>query len=150
MSSSKYQLSEESAQAQLDLFDDFYGIDIDETLSEMDPDDRKTAGVLFKKIKKAIRRGDVEIDEVSGKEGEPTLVVRQRLQNKIGESDCITYREVTGRVRAATRPGKGVGDSARMYQFLGLLTGDGDGMFRKLRGRDVGVTDLVGSLFLLV
>ena len=144
-------ISEENAQIQLDLFHDWYAIDAKDL-----EDAAKSGGgvaavkLLERKLFNAIRWGSVEISEDSTKSGEPTLLVKHKLERPIQGVEIIEYKEVTGNARAAIKPGDDVNDTARMYQFLGVLSGQGAGVYRGLRGADVGITDALGFLFFQV
>lgn len=143
-------LSEESAQAQLDLFFDWYDIDFDDMIEEAKASRSELPiKTIRKKIVRAIKQGRVEIKEATVGD-EPSLQVYQHLDHAALGKDSIVYKEVTGRARAASKTIEDANDTARMYQFLGILTGEGSALFDRLRGADIGATDAVGILFLMV
>jgi hypothetical protein len=146
-----YIISEQTAHEQLDLFYDWYGIDYDEMLEAARQSQSDGALKLAEnKVLKAIRYGAIEISEVADSSGEQTLSVLQRLARPVHGREEIEYKEVTGKARIAMKSNSNISDAARMYHFLGVLCGQGAEMFMQLRGRDIGVTDALGFLFLLV
>ena len=150
-----YKLSEESAQAQIELFLDWYGLDFDELFKkEGDKTDRTREGVKNRLIK-CVRKGYIEVkEEAAGGEknssGESTLVVMQHLDRAVHGKQEVKYNEFCGRHRAAVTVLEGENETAQMYRLLGLVTGEGKEFFDSLRGADIGVADMLGFLFLLV
>lgn len=145
----EFKISEESAQAQLELFTEWYGIDLDEMLAEADPKTKGAVNLAKAKVIKALRWGALEFKELSDNDG-PTLIVEQNLMRPIGALDKIVYQEVSGLARASMKSDDSVNDTARMYQFLAVLSKQDMFTFHKLRGADIGVVDSLGFLFLMV
>lgn len=145
----EYKLSKESAQAQIDTLFDWYGIEIEDMVKDSKSEGGTAAvDVAINKLKRAIRRGIVEVTELTEND-EPTLHIKQTLLRPIGKKESITYHELTGNARAAMRSDKTSSDTARMYEFLGIISKEDRLLFRKLRGADIGITDTIGFVFLL-
>lgn len=150
MAKREYKLSAENAKEQLDLFFDWYNLDLEEAAKEqgkeVDSDEAKAE--LYKPfypVIRAIRQGAIEFKVESSKEGE-TLVAIQRLFRPIGPITELKYGEVTARACSLVKTGN---SASEKYQFLGILCGEGKPVIDKVRGPDVQVLDMLGSLFLL-
>jgi hypothetical protein len=149
---SEYKISEESAEEQLGIFNEWYDID-PEDFSEMAEGNQAAQNafkVVSRKLIRAIRKGYLEIREEKGKDGSPTLVVEQVLSRPIEDVERVKYREVTGLARTAVKTKEGDNDTLRNYKLLGILSGEDYKLFQKLRGADIGVTDCLGFLFMQV
>jgi len=145
-------ISKENSEKQLESLFDWYDINLD----DYKDDPEESEGAIFvkakAKIKRAIESGLVEIREEQDGQGDPTLKVYQKLTKKYAkmEKDTICYAEVSGRSKAAIRTNKKQGDFSRMYQFLGALSGEGESLFLRMKGRDNSIAECLGFVFLQV
>jgi len=150
MARRELKLGVDVAKAQMELFFDWYDIDFQEMYqAAKGSKDEATIKAVENKLIRAIRQGRVEIKGVTVGD-EPSLQVFQHLDHEVLGKTEIIYEEVTGRARAAAKTVKDANDTARLYQFLGILSRDGASIFEKLRGADIGATDAIGFLFLMV
>lgn len=129
-------LSEEAAQAQLDLFCEWYETPIEDT--NLHP--------ALNKFKISLMKGKLEIDNSNN-----TLTVTQHLKFPIEISkdkvvNAITYREMDGKARVlinnpVDRPYENI------YNLLAELSGTSKNLFLKMKIADLGACEAVGSLF---
>lgn len=147
----EYLIGESEAQDQLDKFCEWYGIDLDENLTLAAGEGMVAMEVAMKRIIKAIRQGSLEIVEADHPKYGTTLQVLQRLAHSIGERNIseITYHELTGATKASVKIGKNANETEALFALLGVLSKKPKEVFRGLRGRDLGVANLVGLLFLM-
>ncbi len=138
----KYKLSEESAQEQMEIFEDHYDLDL-EIINDKSV---KSAMKSSKdKIIQAIRLGRVEIKEENNE-----LTIIQTLKNPPGDVTEIVYGEIKGRHKVAM-DGKGDDTNySKIYALLGALSGQGPKAFMSLKGADVSVAECLGALFLQI
>jgi len=143
----EYIISEENAQKQLDLFFEWYDLDYKEDL--LGPfTDQGVQGALLGQIRiliKAIRRGNVVIEESSSGKG-PTLTIKQVLNRPVDSVKEIIYSEVTGLAHVAMRPSKNASEQARLFDFLGILSGQKIEVFCGLTSGDLRTANAVGFL----
>lgn len=127
-------VSEESAQAQLDAFMEYYDIELDDLPGKAS--DGIKAGC--KKIVRAIMNGRLTID-ASGE----TIAVVQFLQ----QSE-LKYAELGGPSKVAMKEA-GEGDHySKVYCLVGSLTSVGETGIRGLKGKDLGLAESLGALYL--
>jgi hypothetical protein len=135
-------ISEETAQGQIDKFLDCYDIDPDDM-----PDNLKAAVISsLKKIKKAIRKGRLEIEIT-----DETVIISQYIDSKKapkGAPNPIVYKEVTGAAKIGIKDDST--DYGKMYSFLGALSGEGIRLFQNLSGKDLSLAESLGVVFLQV
>lgn len=148
----KYILGEEAAEDQLQLFLDWYDICREDFISS---DEGESSSTWYDKItsrlKRAIRKGLVEIKEENTKDGSPTLNVYQTLTRKIpGVESPICYKEISGRAKLALKGSAKTGQFAQIYLYLGGLCGEGEKVFHNMAGRDGAIAECLGFLFLQV
>jgi hypothetical protein len=151
MKKRELRISESNAKEQLDLFFEWYDIDFDE-MYEAAQQGQGAASVRAAKSKliKAIRQGRIEIKEESDRKKEPTLNLYQHLDWPILEKKSVQFKEVTGATRVALKTGGSSNETAKMYQLLGALSGEGAEFFLRLKRADIGIADVIGFLFLMV
>lgn len=135
------QLSEESAQAQVDQFINYYEIHTEDLPKEL-----KMAHVYcINHMKRAIRNGRLEIEIVDG-----VIVLRQNLKRPPAgmKGSQLVYKEV------GVTPKRAVDDDAnkgvRLSQFLGALTTEGETLISKLSGPDMSLAESLHSVFLQI
>jgi len=144
----EYKISEESAEAQLGLFHEWYDLDPSdfEEMSGTDSAAQSAYRIVSKRLIRAIRKGYLEIREETTKDGQ-TIVVEQTLVNPIDGTVKITYGEVTGFSRVAVKEEPGDNATRKNYKTLASLSKQSPKLFEKFRGPDVGVADCLGFLF---
>lgn len=136
-------ISDEVAQKQLDSLLEYYDIDMNDFENDTQKDGLKTA---CKKLKKAIRKGLLEI-----KEEEDSLIVYQHLNKPIdGVKNPIKYREIDGRCKIAMKESKDGDHYGKLYSLMGGLSGEGYQVMMRFKGIDLSVMECLGSLFLNV
>lgn len=141
-------ISEETAQEQLDFLLDYYDIDIEDT--EGDGSLPIALKASCRKLKRAIKKGRIEIGEENN-----SLVVYQNLvkpiESKNGNAfERIRYREVDGRSKTNMKGHQDTDYHGRMYAFLGGLSGESSTFIEKLKGVDLSIAECLGSIFLQV
>lgn len=125
-------LSEESAAEQLELFMDYYDVD----MNDIPTAQRDAVDIACRKVSKAIRRGKIEIRNTDG------LQVVQMVK----ETELV-YGELTGRAKIAMGDKT---DYGKIYALLGSLSGAGETAIQKLKGADLSIAECIGMLFLQV
>ena len=134
-------LSEEAAEEQLELFCDYYGINLDD---EDDKEIRRANASVKKKIIRSIRRGLVEF-----KEEEDTFNVYQNLIKPLqGITSPIKYKEPTGHSKIAMKESENTDYYGKMYNLLGGMSGEGKKPFLKMKGQDLSIAESLALLFL--
>lgn len=134
---SKYILSDQVAQEQIDIFLDFYEFDLEEMIE-------KKRNILLPAIdvlKKSIRLGRLEV-----KTDDDSILVVQKLVRPPGGVDQLKYKEVTGRARTAMK--EDAGEYTRMYQLAGAVTGVGYNAISVLHAIDLKVIENMCLFFL--
>ncbi len=134
----KREISKESAQAQLDLFLDFYQID---PLDIDDDSQRSAIKSTLNRIRKAIMTGRVEVLQ------DGDLEVKQHTKQTENKT-VFTYKEITGKHK---RQLDKIGDEnyKRVHTILSSLSGIPVHEFSKLKGADMSISESLGALFLL-
>ena len=152
--SNDYKISEESAQEQIGLFNEWYDIDPEDFCADevVEANKNLKASYLYaiRKLNRAIRKGRLEIREETGKSGEPVLIVEQILSRPIGDLEKIQYKELSGIVRSTIKYEESDNETRRTYKMLGILSGEGYKFFHGLKGADIGVADSLGFLYMQV
>lgn len=134
-------LSEEAAEQQLQLFLDYYDIDLEDT---DDKDLLRANRSVKKKVIKAIRKGLVEV-----KEENETLNVYQTLEKPMqGITNPIRYKEPTGHSKIAMKESDKEDYYGKMYNLLGGMSGEGKAPFLKMKGKDLSIAESLALLFL--
>lgn len=151
MAKRELKISEEQAKIQLEMYFDWYGLDYDEMFEAKDGGKLDKARESVRKhLIKRIRQGYIEIKEEADKDGSSSLVVLQHLDHVIQGKREVKYNEIRGKHRSAVQVLEGENETAQAYRVLGVLTGEGKAFFESLRGADIGITDMLSYLFLLV
>lgn len=131
----KHKISEEVAKQQLDIFYDYYELDIEEDIaSETSRDAVKTSA---KRIIKAIRSGRVEITNDDG----------LKIVQIVGE-EKLEYKELDGKCKVLTD--KYEGNYAKIYAMAGYLNELGLEGMKKLKGVNLSIAESIGMLFLQI
>lgn len=133
----KYKLSEEVAEDQVQLFFDFYEIEMDDIPEEQ----TRAIDVSLGRIKKAIRRCRLEFVESDG-----VVKITQHLKNET----TIVYGEISGRSKLAMKNKSDSDSYGKIYSLCGSLTGIGEAGIAKLKGADISLAECIGALFLQV
>lgn len=131
-------VSEESAEAQLLLFVEYYDIDLENIKQNKQSEEVLEAN--YKSIVKRIRLGVISIEP--GEDGAP--IVKQKMKN----GDLYEYGEPTAESTIAKTKYKD--EDNKMLSVLGSLCGHKMDDMRKLRGADRMAAFRIGSLFLPV
>lgn len=145
------ELSQESANAQIDLLLDYYEIELEKDLKAEDSGaveakaERIRAGLT-----KAILKGRLEIAESCNDKGVATLSVVQTLRVPVGSVEKLTYGEVTGRCRTAVKDVDKGAPAKKMYDLLGAICGKGPQVIMALGGVDLKTAELLAAIFFLV
>lgn len=137
-----YLLSEESATEQLVDLLTYYDIDVVRLTAGDSKEERQAASGLEKSLDSvvdAIRRGVLEVkrDDV-GK-----LTVIQKLK---GGSE-LTYAEVAAKHKLAMERFDANAGYSRIYAFMGALCGIGKTGIEKLPPQDLGIVEVLGTVF---
>ena len=144
-----YLIDEEAAQAQIDSFYEWYGIDPEETAGVAEEEGIVAVKVMQRRLLNTFRKGFLEVQITDGPEG--TISVLQRLKHPLKDgTDMITYHEVTGRTKAAMKTSKNATDAQILYSALATIAKAKDGvkLFMQLRGVDLKVAETLGFLLL--
>jgi hypothetical protein len=100
---------------------------------------KEAAETAVNKIKRAIRNGRLEIEE----DPEKGMIVKQHTKNTI-----ISYGEISGKTKLEAD--KHEGNNAKIQAILGSLSGKGLDAISQLKGKDLGLAECVGVIFLVV
>lgn len=134
-------ISEESAQAQMDLYLDCYDIRPD---SIKDADKKENLEGAIDSVVDHIMRGRIEITE-----GENDIIVTQKLERPSG--DCKEFKYDLGRMGTAKTQMKAAKDGdgyGKMYAFMGSLCGNGIAFVQKLKFADQRAMEALSIVFL--
>jgi len=136
-----YILSKEAAEEQLDLFLDYYGIDLED---EDDKDVLRANRSTKKKIIRAIRKGLIEVKEL-----DDTIEVHQKLVKTYPRLESpIKYFEPTGRSKIGMKDSENTDVFGKIYALLAGMSKEGKEKFLNLKGVDLSVAESLGLLFL--
>ena len=148
----EYQIGEQEAKDQIDLFCEWYGIDLEEKSDAAEDEGIIAYALTHKALLKAFRLGRLEVQMREDKKGGETIVVVQHLAHPLngGSLSEITYYEITGATKANVKIPKNATETAAMWASLAVAAKEPVEVFRGLRGADIGVAQLFGFLFLQV
>jgi len=134
----EYKISEESAQKAVREVLDFYEIDT----TRDDKEQEKVLDGYLDSFMKAYRRGNFENkqDEDHG------FCVVQHLKN----GDKLTYRELRGKDRIVMEGFDNTRPYSRAYAILGKLSGHGEDVIKKLKGKDWKDAEALAMVFFMV
>lgn len=134
----KNQLSEEVANDQLQIFFDYYDIEVETGTEEQ----KKAIETAQRKLSRAIQKGLLTITDENG------VTVIQTLLYPPGECSTLTYKKISGQSRLAMKD-KG-NEYTKMYSLLGYLSGLPINAIAKLEGQDLSTAEYLAVLFLAV
>ncbi|MCK4499839.1 hypothetical protein KAU11_05035 [Candidatus Babeliales bacterium] len=130
-------LSEESAQDQLELFFEYYDMEVE----DIHDDQAKALEMSISRIIKSIRKGKLEFAETDS-----ILKITQHLKN----GTTIVYGEISGKTKLAMKSKLDTDNYGKIYSLCGSLTGIGEAGISKLKGADLSLCECIGALFLQV
>lgn len=139
----QFDISEEVATEQLVELLDYYDIDVERLTAGETKEEKLAAAGLEKsldQIRDAIRAGVVEIV----RDGSGKMTVVQTISN--GEK--LTYGEVSSKAKLAAEKFDQNAGYSRIYAFMGSLAGCGDTAIKKLPARDLGIVEVLGTVFM--
>lgn len=135
-------ISQEAAEEQLNLFLNYYDIDLEDTGN--DKDLARANRSVKNKIIRAVRKGLVEF-----KEEDDTLNVYQNLTKPLqGVTSPIKYKEPTGHSKIAMKESENTDQYGKMYNLLGGMSGEGKKPFLQMKGKDLSIAESLALLFL--
>ena len=132
-------ISRAVAEEQLDLFLDYYDLEIEDFANEAMKEQFETS---CNKLVKAITKGRLEIKE----DEESNLCVTQILRNE----EHMEYAVVSGKHKIAMKGKKETDGYGRIYTLLGSITSLGETAISKLKGVDLSIAECLGFLYLQV
>jgi len=136
-----YQISEESALAQVMQFVTYYAIDID---GISDAETRAAVEMAGNKLVEFCRMGLLEITLENG-----DLKIKQNLKRPPGEVAQITYGVIRGDAKLATDGFAANDRYKRSYAMMERLSDSISGTIKQLQGVDLAVVENLGLFFLL-
>jgi hypothetical protein len=134
---SKYKIDKETAEQEFERFCETQRIDID--FEDFDDDDLKSFNQQKNRIIKALRRGQMVVDE----NGVAALTV----ESESGES-IYSFAKPRGRMLLAMDRAKKGQDMKAMFDMMGDLCKVNPVMFSKMDAEDAKICMAVASLFL--
>lgn len=135
-----FRISEEVAEDTFNLLLDYYDLDPE----DFDSESQLTVfNVAKRRIVKAIRRGDVEVNNDDG------IRVMQHLRCTSSD-ETLEYAELTGKNKLAMEKDKDQEGYGRIYALVGSMTSKGKHGISQLRGKDLSVMECLGAIFLQV
>jgi predicted PilT family ATPase len=137
----------DAAQAQLDMFLEYYEIDLEDIENEKAQQAMQTS---INKLKKAIRKCRAEIKL----EGD-SLVVVQQLKKAIDRSngprlESVTYKELSGQAKIRLKDREENDNYGQVYALMGGLCGEPDSTMLMFKGVDLATMEAIASIFLAV
>jgi hypothetical protein len=138
----KKTISEDAAQAQLDEWLNFYGLDFEDIVAY---EGKAAAKTLMNTLKRAIQRAELEINL------DDSVTITQHLtKSKLDGTDTVSYvSKKIGRARVAMESG-GDNQQSRMNAFMGAMSGIESKEFMKLDGSDLTIADRIFVVFSMV
>jgi len=137
MEEKKIQLSEESAKAQLQIFLDYYELD----LEDEDKDMKRSMDMFSGKLIRAIMKGRLEF---SLNESD-RLVITQILKDS---KEKFTYKVIDGESKLAMRKYDVNDADGKMFALMGYLSGEGYDIMKKLESVDLSTMQAI-AIFLM-
>jgi hypothetical protein len=131
-----YKLSEEAAKDQLDIFYEYYDLDVDDLPAAQN----SAAKQSEKRVIRAIRLCNLEFKE------EDSIKITQHLKSK----DTLEYAELSGQSKIAMGKCADTDQYGKIYALCGSLTGVGAAGIQKLKGADLSLCECMGALFLFI
>ena len=139
----KNKLPREIAEKQVDLFLDFYDIDIEEDAT--DTQNRNALNAAKRKLVKHVMRGRIEI---TGDDDD--LKVKQIFKTPVNDVSELNYKVIGGVAKKQMKNAEDSDISGKIYALIGSLTGWNGNSVAKLTGVDMSAVESLGLLFLLV
>ena|SRR4030042_3410903 len=136
---SKFKLTEETAWETIKKILDFYDIDPEH---DFDSEYKKIFENTIQRAIKAVRLGRLEVENKDG-----TLKVIQHMRSGRKEDDLI-YRELDGRAKLAMSDSKATDYHGRIYDVMGALSNVGRDGIARLKGVDLSLCEVLGTIFL--
>lgn len=133
--SKEIKISDESAQEQIDILLGYYDIDA----KSLPKDQANIVITVSAKIRKAIMRGDCEIQEV---DGEPIVIQTTK------KGSILKYGVITGKSRTEMSKTEDRDHYGKIFSMLGSLSGVGKDAIEGLKGPDLVLAEAIGMLFL--
>lgn len=134
----KYQLSIESAKAELNKMMEYYEIDIDEI---EDGNLKNAIQQGYDRAIKSIRHGRLHVKIENGE---------IKIIQKCKSGTELTYREIDGEAKTQMDGYPADAIYKRAYALLGSLSGVGESVIKKMKGVDLSLAEVLGLLFLAV
>lgn len=131
-------LSEESARDQLLDVLEYYDIDVERNTTEESVSDQVEQ--MLDNLTNYIRQGVLEV----GRTTDGKMTVRHNLSG----GDSLTYGEINSKAKLAMEKFDPKAGYSRTYAFMGSLCGLGKGAIEKLPAIDLGVVEVLGTLFM--
>jgi len=156
---SKRVISLENAERQFRVLEEYYDLDEDDMIDDLDESSEDATGdeideagkagyrMARKRLLRAIMCGLLEI-----KEDGNTLRVVQKLRKPpadLGGAE-IVYNEITGQSKIPMSKHKDTNIYGKIYAFLSGLSGHPEAIFRNMRGADLSIAESLGAVFLRV
>jgi len=132
----KYILGKEAAELEIKKIFDYYEIDVEEI---EDKEQKKFIKMNYDRLVKAARLGRLEVKTEKG------IQIIQHLRDR---KETLTYYEIDGNAKTATA-GKDKEDFyGRIYAVQGVVTKEGEGAIKLLKGVDLSLCEVLGAIFL--
>lgn len=136
--SNENKLSEESAKKELQRLFDHYELEEDDTEKQF----QEVLKTVEKVLVKGVQKGFLSFEESE----EKGFTIVQKLRN----DDTICYKELDGQAKVIMEKKNMDHTSARAYELLGNLSGQGSSMIAKLKGPDLKRAEAIGAILLLM
>ena len=139
-------ISVESAQAQIDSFLEYYGID----KADMELEDGAEAvQTMLNTLNRAIQKGVLEVTDT-----DDDLVVIHRFARPVklqsGDVTEITYRDKVGKAKIAMDAVSGKKNQSRMNHFMATMGDTTESVIINLKGFDAMVYSRLATVFSMV
>jgi predicted PilT family ATPase len=143
----KPEIGPDAAQAQVDMFLDYYEIDLGDIENEKAQQAMQTS---INKLKKAIRKCRVEI-KLQG----DSLVVVQTFKKAIDRSngprlESVVYKELSAQAKIRLKDREENDNYGQVYALMGGLCGEPDSTMMLYKGVDLATMEAIASIFLAV
>ena len=133
-------LSRSDAQAEMDIFMDFYEITPEDIVLDQGEEAVQT---VYNRLVSSIQKGHLEITT-----DDKGIKIVQNLKHPPGDSTTIEYGIVSGKNKLAMDNKKK--DYAKMLAFMGSIAGLPSETLKKLKGVDFGTMERLAQLFMVV
>ena len=133
---SKYILTKQAAESEIQKIFDYYEIDVDEI---EDKDQKKFIKQNYDRLIKAARLGRLEVKLEKG------IQIIQHLRDN---DRVITYGEITGNAKVATAGKEPTDFYGRIYAVMGVVSKEGEDAIKLMKGVDLSLCEVLGAIFL--